>query len=132
MTTIEIKDYIKSVYRRWRDYEGRSTRSEFWVFFAYHMLACFLIGVLGAIAFEDLFEFILGAFLLFQFFVVLPLAVRRMHDSGRSAWWLLLNFVPFFGNLIVLIFMLLPGEEEANRFGPNPQRFQHAPGQEVI
>ena len=48
------------------------------------------------------------------------IAVRRLHDSNRSAWWLLINFVPFVGFLIFLVMLLLPSEPKANRFGPVP------------
>lgn len=128
----DIKQHIKTAYSRWKDYNGRSARPEFWVFMAYHFVVCFFIGLIGMITLDDLFETILSIFMLVQFFVILPLSIRRMHDTGRSAFWLFLNVIPFIGNLIVLIFMCLPGDEGSNRYGPDPMRFQHVPGQEVL
>ena len=127
-----IKDHIKTAYRRWTDYHGRSSRPEFWIFTAYYLIACFLIGLVGELTFDDLMEFVLSAFVFVHFFVGLPLAIRRMHDSGRSGWWLLLNIIPFLGSLIIFIFMLLPGQDGTNRYGADPLRYQHAPGQEVL
>jgi len=132
MTNSEIGLQIRTAYSRWKDYNGRSSRPEFWVFIAFHFVAAFFISIAGILTLDDLFEIVMSVFMLVQFFIILPLAIRRMHDTGRSAFWLLLNVIPLIGNLIVLIFMCLPGDEGANRYGPDPLRYQHVPGQEVL
>jgi uncharacterized membrane protein YhaH (DUF805 family) len=43
----------------------------------------------------------------------LAAAVRRLHDTGRSGWWLLLNFIPFIGFIIVLVLLAQESKEEA-------------------
>jgi uncharacterized membrane protein YhaH (DUF805 family) len=48
-------------------------------------------------------------------------AVRRLHDTGRSGLWLLVLFVPILGALILVVFLLLNGESGTNRYGPNPK-----------
>jgi uncharacterized membrane protein YhaH (DUF805 family) len=48
--------------------------------------------------------------------VSLPLAVRRLHDTGRSGFWLFLFLVPF-GGIAILVFYLLEGTRGPNRFG---------------
>ena len=47
----------------------------------------------------------------------LAVSVRRLHDTDRSGWWLLLSFIPIFGTLALLYFMVLRGTEGSNRFG---------------
>ena len=47
----------------------------------------------------------------------LSLAVRRMHDSDKSGWMLLLGLIPFIGGIVVLVFTLMPGTPGQNRFG---------------
>ena len=51
----------------------------------------------------------------------LAVSVRRLHDTGRSGWWLLVVLVPLVGWLIVLYFMVQPGETAENRYGPDPK-----------
>ena len=47
--------------------------------------------------------------------------VRRLHDTNRSGWWILIGFIPFIGFLVLLIFVLLDSTEESNQYGPNPK-----------
>ena len=49
---------------------------------------------------------------------MLSCAVRRLHDSGKSGWWLLLGLIPGIGTIIVLVLLLMPGETRENRYGP--------------
>jgi uncharacterized membrane protein YhaH (DUF805 family) len=51
----------------------------------------------------------------------LAVSIRRLHDSDRSGWWLLLGLVPMVGEIIVLVFMVLNGTRGANRFGADPK-----------
>jgi len=51
----------------------------------------------------------------------LAVGFRRLHDSGRTAWWLLLGLIPVLGQLVVLIFMILEGTPGPNRFGEDPK-----------
>jgi len=50
----------------------------------------------------------------------LAVTVRRLHDTGRSGWWLLLVFIPFIGGLILFVFMLLDSQPESNKWGAPP------------
>ena len=47
--------------------------------------------------------------------------MRRLHDTGRSGWWILISFVPLVGGIILLVFMCLEGVREVNEYGPNPK-----------
>ena len=50
----------------------------------------------------------------------LAVAVRRMHDIGRTGWWVLINFIPLLGNAVFIYFAVQPSEAHYNRFGENP------------
>ena len=74
--------------------------------------------------------FIVAAFLplplawwLSPFFLIpsVTVAARRLHDSDRSAWWLLLLLIPLLGWFVLFIFMVMDGTRGANRFGPDPK-----------
>lgn len=49
----------------------------------------------------------------------IAVAVRRLHDTGRSGWWFLISFIPIFGSIVFLVFAVLDSEPGENRYGPN-------------
>lgn len=108
------------------NYKGRACRSEYW-FMMLAMLIFFILliicgGVVGMIipdvaAIVGLVISIIFCFVFFN--SALPVTVRRLHDTGRSDWNLLLVFVPYIGWLVLLIFLCL-GSGEPNRYGEGP------------
>lgn len=52
----------------------------------------------------------------------LAVSVRRLHDTGRSGWWLLIGLIPIIGAIVLLIFMMQDGRPTDNQYGPNPKR----------
>jgi uncharacterized membrane protein YhaH (DUF805 family) len=68
--------------------------------------------------------------LIYQLAVLLPalaVSVRRLHDTGRSGWWLLISFVPLLGGLVLFIFLVLDSQAGLNQFGPDPKAAQWSP-----
>lgn len=127
-------DWMLMPLRRYADFSGRSRRKEFWMFalgvlglvFLLFALALLMSGGLEGITSNGGFP--MGPFIIL--FVVLWLAlivpsiavqVRRFHDQDKSGWFVLLNFIPYLGGLIVLVFMFLEGTRGPNRFGPDPK-----------
>ena len=100
-------------WRKYVDFTGRASLAEFWVFTLVNVV------VYAVLAF-GLRSIQLPAILSFAVFIPsVAVGARRLHDSDRSAWWLLLGLVPI-GNLVLPIFMLLAGSPHENRYGPNP------------
>ena len=117
--------------RKYADFRGRARRSEYWLFTLFTILvqlaASLLISLTGGG--EDPFAnplstIIACAYFLFLLYLFVPsvaVGFRRLHDTNRSAWWLLINLLPFLGWLVFLIFTLLDGTPGDNRFGPDPK-----------
>lgn len=101
-------------WQKFAQFTGRSRRKEYWSF----VLGNFIIGfVLGLVGLETIgFVFALAAFI-----PGIAVAVRRLHDTDRSGWWLLIAFIPLIGVIILIVFLLLNGTSGANRFGPDPK-----------
>ena len=110
---------IRSVFSQYAGFSGRASRSEFWIWWGFLVVVFVAIGAIAALVGPTGF-IVAAVFALAVFIPNLAVTVRRLHDSGRSGWWLLLIFVPFIGGLIVFVFMLLDSEQEANRWGPPP------------
>lgn len=109
---------IQAGFRNYFNFNARATRAEYWwwVLFSFVVFTIVLVGyfmseILGTI----LLYFWLGIILILYF----PLSIRRLHDSGKSAWWLLLNAAPF-GGIVLLVFMCL-SSDYANKYGPDPR-----------
>ncbi|MBW8860333.1 MAG: DUF805 domain-containing protein [Caulobacter sp.] len=120
-------------FKKYADFQGRARRSEYWLF----SLFCFIVGVVIGIlrvatgGFEALESGRMDALgivnLLFSLAVLVPsLAVgfRRLHDTDRSAWWILIGLIPLIGWIVLIVFYLLPGTTGPNRFGPDPKGAQ--------
>ena len=126
-------DYWKRcVFEKYADFGGRARRSEYW----YFALGNFLIGIGLMIvmrvfaAINDTLAIIpMLAYAVFALGTIIPgiaVAVRRMHDTGKSGWMLLLGLIPLVGGIIVLVFMVQDSQYQANQWGPNPK--SDAPG----
>lgn len=127
-------DWMLMPLRRYADFSGRSRRKEYWMFAlgvlivatALAALAIMMGGGLRATAGSG--GLIAGPFLivfgLFWLALIVPsiaVQVRRFHDQDKSGWFVLLNFIPYIGGLVVLVFMCLEGTRGPNRYGEDPK-----------
>ncbi len=107
-------------------FSGRARRKEYWMFVLIAVLiAIFLAladGITGTYSSELGFGLLGGLFLLGILIQSIAVGVRRLHDTGRSGWWLLLNLIPLVGPIIVLVLMALDGQSGDNAYGPNPKQ----------
>ena len=108
---------VKSCFRRYVDFQGRSPRSEYWWFVLFYLIVYIVLIALSAAV------PILGILLLiFVLGIILPLlavSIRRLHDLDKSGWWILISFIPVVG-LILLYWYCLKGTDGDNTFGQDP------------
>ena len=65
---------------------------------------------------------------IFTLIILIPslsVTIRRLHDIGRTGWWVLLSFIPILGWIVLFIFTLLDSEAGSNKYGSNPKEFGH-------
>jgi uncharacterized membrane protein YhaH (DUF805 family) len=110
--------------RRYAEFSGRSRRKEYWFFTLFFVLASFVAVaidmVLGTLDEETGVGVVGGLLTLALLLPSFAVTIRRLHDTGRSGWWLLLFFVPLIG-LVGFYFMVKDGDRGDNRFGPDPK-----------
>jgi len=110
-------EWYISVLKDYATFSGRARRKEYWMFILFNIIVSIVINVVGAvIGFE-----MLG--LIYSLAVIVPsLAVgaRRLHDTGRSGWWLLIGLIPLIGAIVLIIFFVQDSHEE-NNYGENPK-----------
>jgi uncharacterized membrane protein YhaH (DUF805 family) len=123
-------DWYLKVLKAYAVFTGRARRKEYWMFILISVLVTAGLVVVDVIlglriGNNGLLSTLYGLAVLIP---ALAVAVRRLHDTNRSGWWLLLVLVPFFGSLTLLVFFVLDSSPGTNRFGPNPKNEDVAPG----
>lgn len=105
---------------RYADFRGRARRSEFWWFaLFYFVLMVFLGYVVDSVSesLSSILVLVAWAGLLVPYLAV---GVRRLHDTDRTGWWILIGFIPIIGTIVLLVFFVQRGTPGTNRFGPDP------------
>jgi uncharacterized membrane protein YhaH (DUF805 family) len=112
---------IRSCLAKYAVFNGRASRPEFWWFqlFCGVVLIAAEVVVSPAVPFSDYHALGLIAILLTAL-PALAVAVRRLHDTGRTGWWLLIGIVPLLGDLVLTVLCCLPGTGGDNAYGPDP------------
>jgi hypothetical protein len=128
---------VQTCLHQYATFSGRASRSQYFYFSLFNLIALISLVLFG-VCFGTLLwgadhsfvvegfalgsGLLLSAFLsaLFALLMALPnwaVSVRRLHDSDKSGWWLLLGLLPYVGSLIVLVLLLLPSTNGPNRYG---------------
>jgi len=110
---------VETVLRRYADFSGRAGRAEYWWWWAALVATFIAIGMLTS--FVGAAGYVVAALVTPATFIPnLAVTVRRLHDTGRSGWWVLVVLVPAIGALILLVLLLFEGEQGPNRWGTPP------------
>ena len=116
--------YLQAI-RQYATFDGRSRRKEYWYFALINMLAIVALavvdGVTGMYSAEIGIGVLSGLYILAASVPGLAVSVRRLHDIGRTGWWVLIGVIPFIGTLVLLVLAVLDSQPGANRYGPNPK-----------
>jgi uncharacterized membrane protein YhaH (DUF805 family) len=123
------------VLKKYAQFDGRARRKEYWMFalinFVIEFAYCIFVGVVAAVMSHSdnpgmaaLLFIPLWIYALAILVPALAVSVRRLHDTGKSGWFILLGFVPIVGGIIVLVFMCQDSQPGPNEYGPNPKGMQ--------
>jgi uncharacterized membrane protein YhaH (DUF805 family) len=121
-------DIWKSVVTtKYAQFDGRARRAEFWWFSLVNMGFIFTIAILAVVlasASETLAGIGALTYLVYMLAMIVPslaVAVRRLHDTGKSGAMYLLILIPLVGSIILLVFFATDGDRMANKYGPSPK-----------
>lgn len=113
-----------AVLKKYAVFSGRAQRKEYWMFFLFNIIIAILLGIIEVVIgiSPDADESILAN--IYSLAILLPslaVSVRRLHDIGRSGWWLLIGLIPLIGAIVLLVFAVQDGQPGPNQYGPNPK-----------
>ena len=135
-----MNEYLNVIRNNYANFTGRARRREYWMFTLINSVILILLqipvqGAVIAMAAQNeadtapsagltgvtlIFVILLVVYSLAVMVPSIAVTVRRLHDTGKSGWWYLLNLIPL-GSLVILVFMLLDSEPGSNKWGPNPK-----------
>ncbi|MFC5143548.1 DUF805 domain-containing protein [Streptomyces aureoversilis] len=107
------------VLKKYATFSGRASRPEFWMFTLISLVISIVLAVIDTL---------LGTGIIietvYDVAVLLPslaVSVRRLHDTERSGWWVLIGLIPIVGLIVLIVFWAMAGKPQENAYGPNPQ-----------
>ena len=112
---MNFTESLNTCLKKYFVFKGRASRSEYWWFQLIVSPSYFVSTILE----NEIGYFFLGI-TLFTLIPAISAGVRRLHDTNRSGFFLLISFIPFIGGLVLLFFLIPEGTKGKNRFGPDP------------
>jgi uncharacterized membrane protein YhaH (DUF805 family) len=113
------------VLKNYAVFDGRARRTEYWMFFLISLVISVVLilidRLIGTFTYQAGFGLLQGLYSLAVLIPSIAVTVRRLHDTGRSGWWILIALIPFIGGLVLLVFMVLDSQPGENQYGPNPK-----------
>jgi uncharacterized membrane protein YhaH (DUF805 family) len=121
---------IKSFWSNYATFKGRARRSEYWFIQLFLIITNVAVGAIDlALMNGDVDRFIANGgggivglvWILVTIVPALAVLVRRLHDTGKSGWWVLMGFVPFAGAIVLFVFTVLDSTPAENKYDPSPK-----------
>lgn len=116
--------WFGKAWNRYAEFSGRSRRKEYWYFVLVNFIIQIAVYTMDCVFFDaantdnTYFSWIYS---LIIFVPSLAVIIRRLHDTNRSGWWLLLNLIPIIGSVILIIILAEDSDSEENQYGANPK-----------
>jgi uncharacterized membrane protein YhaH (DUF805 family) len=108
-----FQDAITTCFNKYAEFVGRARRSEYWWFVLFGIVVSLVLSPLST-----------SLSLLASLALLVPnlaVSVRRLHDTGRSGWYLLLSLIPFLGVIILIVWLATEGKPGPNFYGESPK-----------
>jgi uncharacterized membrane protein YhaH (DUF805 family) len=134
-----MNDYLNVIRNNYANFTGRARRREYWMFSLINAVVVLVLAGLMAVGGLNIFMpvdpynppnvsvigwLFFAVYTIYALGVFVPslaVAVRRLHDTGKSGWMYLLILIPFVGSIVLLVFFATGSKPETNKWGPNPK-----------
>lgn len=109
--------YLNALKNKYADFSGRAHRTEFWMFVLFNLIIAIVIAIVDSFITGGL---IYGLYALAMLIPGFAVGARRLHDTDKSGWMLLLGLIPLVG-LVLIYFFVIDSQPGPNKYGPNPK-----------
>jgi len=112
------------VLKKYAVFHGRARRKEYWMFVLINWIITLILNIIeraANLASPTGTGPLVGLYSLAVFLPALGVAIRRLHDTNRSGWWVLLALIPLVGWIWLIVLLALPGTQGPNKHGPDPK-----------
>jgi uncharacterized membrane protein YhaH (DUF805 family) len=114
-----------TVLKKYAVFSGRARRKEYWMYVLFYIIFLIVATILDNVLHTTIgnlpYGWIYSLYALALLIPTLAVAVRRLHDIGKSGWWLLIGLVPFIGGIWLLVLYVRDSQPGDNAYGPNPK-----------
>ena len=114
---MSFKDAVSKGIANIVNFDGRARRSEYW----YMYLLAFIVGLVLELILPSKGSLTKTILTYVPTILTLAVGVRRLHDTGKSGWWMLISLIPLVGPLILIFFFIQDSQSGPNKYGPNPK-----------
>ena len=118
-------NWYLAVLKKYAVFSGRARRKEYWMFVLFNIIFSFALGlmdtIIGTYDPQLMYGVLSGLYSLAVLIPSIAVSVRRLHDTGRTGWWVFIALIPLIGPIWLLILMLLDSKPGENKYGPNPK-----------
>jgi uncharacterized membrane protein YhaH (DUF805 family) len=109
---------VQSVLSQYVGFAGRARRSEYWWFFLFNVIVSVVFAIIDAAIGSQILGAIVSLALLLPGIAV---TLRRLHDTGRTGWWVWIALIPLIGVIVLIVFQCQDSEPGTNKYGPSPK-----------
>jgi uncharacterized membrane protein YhaH (DUF805 family) len=114
---MSFTDSIRSGFDNYVNFDGRASRPMYWWWVLFAIIAGIVGNILDAVIGVAIFSILISLAL---FLPGLAVAVRRLHDTDRSGWWILIALIPLIGFIVLIVFLVQKSDPGDNQYGPPP------------
>ncbi|MDG6779010.1 DUF805 domain-containing protein [Thiomicrorhabdus sp. zzn3] len=115
-----MNEFLNAI-KQYADFSGRATRKQYWLFLLFYLIFYFVLTVID-MSF-NVYDEVYGIGLLTTIYSLglfipsLAVLARRLHDIGRTGWWMLIGLIPLIGPIVLIIFAVLDSQPGENQYG---------------
>ncbi len=111
-------NHYLTVLKKYAIFNGRAPRAEYWYFFLFNILASVLVNIVSKII-GDTYSILSVIYSLAVIIPGIAVSIRRLHDIGKSGWWLFICLIPIVGQIWLIILFVINSTPADNKYGPN-------------
>ena len=113
---------VRALTQNYCNFSGRASRSEYWWFYLFTCIVSWVVSIVVSLFSSDLSTMYIASMVVGLAFLLpsLGIAVRRLHDIGKSGWWMFISLIPLIGAIILLVWWCKDSQMEPIEYGPVP------------